>query len=333
MKNLAALAIASFSGAYVSREPIAGQITVANASQYDAANLSTELTAYLAGQAAPENETFLDLMFPPVEAGRFFQFQKHDDDQFITENDDSDIRPVGAAFKRVEYRGSKVNGNLFNKGLTYRQDHDAIMRRPDGSLPSGWENAIANSLRKRLIRAEILRGIALLNAGATNANVTFDATTNPDGLLRAACRLSLTGKGVRPTHLMIGDVAWQLRQDSYEAAARANHAMASHGAYDEAELARYLGLRTVRREESLYQTKKGAAKTDILASLAYVYGAESDQMMDDPSNIKRCYGMTDEGQRFGVYVDAKRKFTDITVEHYSAFISPITTGIRKLTIS
>ena len=329
----AALALASFSGALISKEPIPGQITVANSSQYDAANLSTELTSYIAGQPAPEIEQFLDLMFPSVEAGRFFQFQKHDDESFITETDDSDIRPVGASFKRVEYRGSKQTGNVLNKGLCYRQDHDAIMRRPDGSLPTGWENAIVRNLKNRLLRAELLRGIALLNAGSTNANATFDATTNPDGLLRAACRLSLTGKGVRLTHLMMGDVAWQLRQDAYEAAGRANHAMASHAEYDEAELARYLGLKTVRREDSLYQTKKGAGKTDILASLAYIYGAEDSGMIDDPSNIKRIWSPTDDGPKFGVYVDQKRKYTDIIVEHYSVFISPITSGIRKLTIS
>lgn len=333
MKALSSLAIASFSGALISREPIAGQVTVANDSSYSAANLSQALTAYIAGQPAPDLEEFLNLMFPPVEAGRFFQFQQHTDDKFITETDDSDIRPVNAAFKRIEYRGNKQTGNVLNKGLTYRQDHDGIMRLPNGSLPSGWENAIADDLKRRLIRAEILRGIAILNAGATNANVTFDATTNPDGLMRAACRLSLTGKGVRPTHMMLGDVAWQLRQDSYEAAVRANHAMANHAEYDEAMLARYLGLKTVRREDSLYQTKRGAAKTDLLASLAYIYGASDSPLLDDPSNVKRVWSPTDDGPRFAAYVDQKRKYTDITVEHYSVYISPITTGIRKLTIS
>lgn len=333
MKALSSLAIASFSGAYISQEPIAGQVTVANDSSYSAANLSQALTAYIAGQPAPDLEEYLDLMFPPVEAGRFFQFQQHSDDKFITETDDSDIRPVNAAFKRVEYRGSKTTSSVLNKGLTYRQDHDGIMRQANGSLPTGWENAIADDLRRRLVRAEILRGIAILNAGATSANVTFDATTNPDGLLRAAVRLGLTGGGVRRTHLMIGDIAWQLRQDSYEAAARANHAMSKHAEYDEAELARYLGLKTVRREDSLYQTKRGAAKTDILASLAYIYSASDSPMIDDPSNVKRVWSPTDDGPRFAVYVDQKRKYTDITVEHYSIYISPITAGIRKLTIS
>ncbi len=327
------LAVAAFSGALISNQPVAGQITVANSSQFDAANLSVALTGYIAGQPAPDLEEYMDLMFPPVEAGRYFQFQKHDDEAFITETDDSDIRPVNGAFKRIEYRGTKVAANVYNKGLTYRQDHDSVMRGPNGELPSGWEQRVAARLQRRLIRAEILRGIALLNAGSTNTAVTFDATTNPDGLMRAACRAGLVGKGLRLTHGMIGDVGWQLRQDAYEAAARANHAMASHADYTEEELARYLGLKHVRREDSLYQTAKGAAKSDILGSLAYFYGAESEQLLDDPSNIKRVWSPTDDGQRFSVYVDQKRKWTDITVEHYSVFISPITSGIRKLTIS
>lgn len=337
MKSSALIAanIASFTGAIISEVPIMGQITVANSNQYDAANLSQGLTAYMAGQPAPDLESRLDLLFPPVEVDRRFEFQKHDDEAFITETDDSDIRPIGAAFKRIEYRGSTQLAKAYNKGLTYRMDHDQVVRGPDGKMRAGWENAVADNLRFRLIRAELLRGIALLNAGSTPTSVdwsTSPSTANPDGNIRLACRNSLVGKGIKATHLLIGDLAWMLRQDAYEAGARTN-ALGNHAAYTEDDLARYLGIKTVVREDSLYQTKKGAAKTDIIASLAYVYGAEPGQMLNDASNIKRCWANTDVGQRFGVYVDAKSKFTDITVEHYSTFISPITAGIRKLTIS
>jgi len=324
--------IATFSGALIAVTAVAGQITVANASAYDSANLSQALTAYLAGQPAPDLEAVLDELFPPVEAGRFFEFQKHNDEFFITETDDSDIRPVNGAFKRVEYRGAKITSKVVNKGLTYRQDHDGLTRDGNGKIRPGWEKAIADNLRKRLIRAELLRGIALLEAASTNTNVTWNAASNPDGDLRNAVRLSLTAKGLRPTHLVLGDLAWMYRQDAYEAGTRDNE-LANHAEYDEADLARYLGLSKVRREDSLYQSKKGAAKADILSALAYVYSAEQGQLLDDPSNIKRVWSPTDDGQRFAVYVDAKRKFTDITVEHYSTFISPITAGVRKLTIA
>jgi len=330
MKN--AFNVGTFTGALISDTPISGQVTVANSSAYESANLSRPLTAYIAGQPAPDLEKVLDELFPPVEAGRFFEFQKHADDKFITESDDSDIRAVGAAFKVIQYTGSKVTDKVVNKGLTYRQDHDGLTRDEKGKLRPGWENAIADNLRKRLIRADILRGFALLDAGATNAPVVWNAASNPDGDLRGACRLSLTGKGVRATNLVIGDLAWMLRQDAYEAPGRTND-MANHAAYTEQMLASYLGLRKVRREDSLYQVKKGGAKTDILGSIAYIYGAEEGLLLDDPSNIKRVWSATDSGQRFAVYINKKDKFTDITVEHYSKFISPITAGIRKLTIA
>jgi hypothetical protein len=319
--------IATFTGALIAA-PIAGQITVANASQFESANLSQALTAYIAGQPSPDLEQVLDEMFPPVEAGRFFEFQKHNDEAFITETDDSDIRPVNAAFKKVEYSGSKQTSKVINKGLTYRQDHDGVMRDGKGKLRPGWEKAVADNLRKRLIRAEILRGIALLNAAAVSANYTWNAASNPDGDLRSMARLGLVASGLDRTHLLIGDLAWMYRQDAYEASTRDNE-MANHSEYTEEDLARYLGINKVRREKSLYQTKKGAAKTDILAALAYLYNAEEGQLLDDPSNIKRVWSPTDDGPRFAVYVDQKRKFTDVTVEHYSTFISPITSGIRK----
>jgi len=327
-----AINVGLFSGALISDTPIPGHVTVANSSAYEAANLSQALTAYIAGQPAPDLEKVLDELFPAVEAGRFFEFQKHADDAFITETDDSDIRAPGAGFKRIEYKGSKVSDKVANKGLTYRQDHDGLTRDANGKLRPGWENAIADNLRKRLIRAEILRGFALLDAGAAASALVWNAASNPDGDLRNGCRASLVGKGVRSTHLVIGDLAWMIRQDAYEAPGRTND-MANHAAYTEQQLASYLGLRYVRREDSLYQTKKGAAKTDILGGIAYIYGAEEGQLLDDPSNIKRVWSPTDAGPRFAVYVDRKTKFTDITVEHYSKFISPITAGIQKRTIT
>jgi len=77
-----AINVGLFTGALISETPIPGQITVANSSAYEAANLSQALTAYIAGQPAPDLEKVLDELFPAVEAGRFFEFQKHADDAF-----------------------------------------------------------------------------------------------------------------------------------------------------------------------------------------------------------------------------------------------------------
>lgn len=331
--NTAAVpAVQLFSGAIISDSPLSGKITVANAAQTDASNLSTALTAYLAGSPAPDLEALLDMLFPSIPTGRHAEFMKHDDEAFLTETDDSDIREPGAAFKRIEYNGTFSSVKVKNKGLTYRADHDRLPRDGNGNLIPGWQQRYALMLRLRLIRADLLRGFGVLDAAATNLNRTWNAASNPDGDLRASVRLGHVSQGLKPNRVVIGDPAWQIRQDAYEDSTRENHAMSSHAAYNEDDLARYLGVGMVTREESLYQAKKGGSKNSF-TSHVLIYNAEDNQTEDDPSNIKRFNSNTDSGGRWGVYVDERAKYTDITVEHYSQFVVPISSGIRKITVS
>lgn len=324
--------IALFTGAIISQTALSGQITVANSAQMDAANLSQALTAYIAGAPAPDLEAQLEALFPSIPTGRIAEFLKHGDEAFLTETDDSDIREPGAAFKRIEYNGDKALAKVLNKGLTIRVDHDRLERGPDGALRSGWQQRYVDLLRLRLIRAEILRGFGVLDAAATNLPKTWNAAANPDGDLRASVRLGHTDIGLKPNRIVIGDPAWQLRQDSYEDSTRANHAMANHAAYTTEQLAAYLGVQNVVRHEDLYQVKKNGNKTTIYGHVL-IYNAQAGQTEDDPSNIKRFTSNTDAGGRWGVYVEERAKFTDITVEHYSTFVVPISKGIRKITAS
>lgn len=322
-----------FTGAIISQAPITGEITVANAAQTAASSLSKGLTAFVSGVQAPSIEARLDMLFPAVPAGRFAEFLSFKDESFLTEGDNSDIRQAGSAFKRVEYNGDKVVVAVQNKGLTFRQDMDRVPRDGNGRPRDGWENGRVLMLRERLARADYLRGLAALDAAATNVNRTWNASSNPDGDLRASVRLGMTSHGLKPNRVVIGDLGWQIRQDAYEASTRANHAMSNHASYSEAELARYLGVEMVVREESLYQTKKRANKSDMLAGVALTYHAKEGATEDDPSNIKRFTTETDLGTRWGVYIKREGKLVDITVEHYSVFVLPITRGIRKDTIS
>lgn len=324
--------IALFTGALISADPMMGQITVANSAQMDAANMSIAMNAYIVGSPAPDLEAQLETLFPSVPTSRMVEFQKHDDESFLTETDGSDERAAGAAFKMVEYNGDKGLAKVGNKGLTIRVDHDRLERDASGNIRTGWEQRYVDNLRLRLIRAEILRGFKALDAAATNANKVWDAASNPDADLRAGIRAAHLDSKLKPNRVVMGDLSWQLRQDAYEDESRANHSMSKHAEYSEEDLARYLTVESVMRHEDLYQEKKKGNGIEMLGQ-TLIYNAQAGQTIDDPSNIKRFVSNTDAGGRWGVYVKEHTKFTDITVEHYSTFVSPLTKGVRKITAS
>jgi hypothetical protein len=331
MKHLANY-LALTGASFLSDTPVLGQITRANSSQNFAGSLAQDVQGYLAGLPSTDESARLEALFPGMQTNDFFQFLKSDDEAFLTEADDSDIRGIGAAFKRVEYRGTTATGATVQKGLTMRVDHKTLPK-VNGAVVAGWENRYAAALRARLIRADIVRGIAVVHGASTDLAVTFSSSTNPDGLLRAMVQTGRTASGLLPTHVVIGNSAWQSRQDSYENAARANHAMSNHADYSLEQLARYLGVSKVIIEDGMKQTVKGAAKADRLALLAYSYSATESPIMDDPSNIKRAWSPVTGGGEWGVAVQEAAVYTDITVWHESLIFAPITTGVRRVTVT
>lgn len=312
--------------------PVPGEMTALNSSTNYAGSLSQEVTGFVSGLPSTDEEKLLDLLFPPIETNDMFQFCKADDEAFLTESDDSDIRNVGGSFKRIQFRGTTVTLATQQKGLTLRVDHKQLPKK-DGKIVSGWENQRAAMIKSRLVRADIIRGLALLDAAAVNANEVWDATTNPDGDLRAMIELTRTATGRRATHTLLGATAQQLRQDAYEAPTRANHAMANHANYSMEELARYLNTGKVVIEDGVKQTKKGSTKIDRLGLAAYSYSAEQGALLDDPSNIKRAWNNTPFGGKWAVSIKPDTYYTDITVFQESLLFVPQTTGIRKTTVS
>lgn len=312
--------------------PELGQITVANSSMNFAGSLAQDVQGYLAGLPSTEDETLLNSLFPALQTNDFFQFAKADDEFYLTESDDSDIRAIGSAFKRVQYRGTTVTEATQQKGLTMRVDHKQLPK-VNSKIVAGWEQRYAAALKNRLIRADIVRGLAVLDAAATNAAKTWDATTNPDGDLRAMAQAVRTATGMLPTHVVLGSLAQQTRQDAYEAAARANHAMANHAGYTMEQLAQYLGAGKVVIADGIKQAKKGAAKADVLANIAYAYNATESPIIDDPSNVKRAWSPVKGGGQWAVAIQEYEVYTDITVWQESKIFLPITTGIQKRTIN
>jgi hypothetical protein len=312
--------------------PALGELCVANASQNYAASLAQDITSYLAGPTSPDEEALLDLLFPPVQTADFFQFPVAGDGAFLTEADDSDIRGLGSSFKRIEHTGTTATDATQQKGLTKRVDHRTLPR-VNGAIVAGWENREAASLKKRLIRADLIRGLSVLSGAAHADTKTWSASTNPDGDLRAMVELSRVASGMAPTHLLIGHAAQQLRQDAYEAATRANHAMANHADYTMQQLASYAGAGQAILQNSITQTKKGAAKASMLGLICYAYAAEKGQSIDDPSNVKRAWSPTLGGGQWVVFIQESAAWTDITVFQQSKIFSPMTAGVEKITVS
>jgi hypothetical protein len=313
--------------------PVLGQITVANAAQNYAGSLAQDVQGYLAGLPSSDEMTRLELLFPGVQTNDFFQFAKADDEAYLTEGDNSDIRAIGASFKRVQYKGTTVTDSTQQKGLTMRVDHKTLPKI-GGTIVAGWENRYADALRKRLIRADIVRGLALVDAAANNTAITFSASTNPDGLLRAQAQRSRVALGqLANTIFVIGNASWQGRVDAYEAASRVNTGVVNHSDYDEAELARYLGVKTVHIADGIKQTAKGATKTNVLGLLNYSYSTSDSPILDDPSNVRRAWSPVKGGGEWAVAIQEYDVFTDITVWHESKIFIPFTAGIEKTTVT
>lgn len=313
--------------------PVLGQITVSNSAQNYAGSLAQDVAGYLAGIPSDDQTAMLDALAPGIQTNDFFQFAKADDEAYLTEADDSDIRAAGSNFKRIQYRGTTVTEATQQKGLTMRVDHKTLPK-VNGTIVPGWENRYAEGLRRRLVRADIVRALAVIDAASTNVAITYSASTNPDGLLRAMVQLTRTALGsLADVQVVCGNASWQGRQDAYEAAARVNTGVANHSDYTMEQLARYLGVKRVLLQDGIKQASKGATKTDMLGLVNYSYAVTDSPVIDDPSNIKRCWSPVKGGGEWAVAIQEHEVFTDITVWHESKIIAPITTGVRKTTVT
>jgi len=296
-----------------------GVICAANESRFTSAHYSEPLTGLTVGWKDPEKvDEVLQRLFPEIPVARRFEFKKATNAQaFLSEVDD--IRAIGDSFKRVEYSGTTANESTKNKGLTVRIDHDQC---DDVQV----EIAVAiERLQSRLARNDLRRGITLLEANDTTAGAIFSATTNPDGLVRAALKASADITGVRPNVVIYGEAAWDLRLDAYEDPARVQPTNRADKTME--ELARYFMVDQVEVVKARYQST-ATAKGLIVPSTVYAYSAYPGISKDDPSAVKRFTSKSRNGLRYGVYVVEHEKFTDVSVEMYSNIVA---TGLGIVT--
>ncbi|MBI5770828.1 MAG: hypothetical protein HZA93_23830 [Verrucomicrobia bacterium] len=288
-----------------------GLICAANENRFTASHYSEALTAYTVGWRDTENvDAILARLAPEVPVSRRFEFKNAvNAEAFLSETDD--IRAIGDSFKRVAYKGTTTNEKTLNKGLTIRIDHDDCE-----DLEAEVQRAVGR-LMGRLARNELRRLIVVLEANDTTSAIVFSASTQPDGLIRAALAASADVSGVRPNVVLFGEAAWDLRLDAYEgstapaAAARAGKTLQ--------ELAGYFMVDLVDVVKARYQSS-ATAKSKIVPSTVYAYSAYAGAGKDDPSAIKRFVSSGRGGQRYGVYRQEYEKFTDVSVECYSNLV-------------
>ena len=298
-----------------------GVIALANEARFTAVNFSEPLTAYAIGWRDPTNlQEQLDLMFPPVEVPRRFEYKSaKNSDEFLSEADD--VRAIGAAFKKVEYSGTSVNEKTLNKGLTVTLDRDEMV--------AGTEERTVARLIARLNRNDFRRGVALLAANATNTNKTWNSSADPDQDVADDLLTGGDARGVESNTLVYGPTAWSLRRKAYRA--KTDTALVLDGSMTVDQVVQSLGLDKGLVSKARYQST-AAGKTRVVGSYVFMYYTDPVGSQEDPSNAKHFWTPTESG-RFRVYREEHAKTLDISVEHYGTLACPSSLGMRMFTVS
>ncbi len=303
-----------------------GVIMAANDANFDQTHLSEPLTEYIVDTPDDEGlDVLLDAAFPSVPVGRSFSYRVHDTkESFQIALNDEDVREIGGDFAQVRRTGTQADGRTDNKGLIMILDNDQ-----GGEDAAVQQRAVAN-LRNRLLRTELYRGEALLEANDSAVTPNWgasNAAADPDGDLVQQADLSGDARGIDANIALYGGSAWVTRFLSLGLGGNAaRHQTRNLTPQQLAELA---GLEKVIKSKFRYQSS-ATAKSKVIGAKVYLYYAKSGAMPDDPSNIKRFITSVPGGGMFRVYIEARLKRTVVAVEHYSRLVLTSAVGIRKI---
>jgi len=303
-----------------------GVLALVNENRMEAANYSEAVTGFILGVLGTDLATLqaeLDLIAPSVRVARRFEYKKQATGlSFLA--DQNDERAPGAKFRRVESGGTSVNSKTANRGLSFTLDRDEMV---EGSIEqtAKWLTAI-------LLRNELIRAVAALDAASTNANVVFSASTDPQGLIETALLAAHTARGIYPNKLICGLTAWANARAAYRASTKAGALALAN--MTPTEVAQALAVEALHVSKTVYKTTQKGSKVQFLSNLIYAYFTEDVAHKDDASNIKRFFTPCEGGEQIRVYVDdSQAKTVEVIVEMYSTVAVTDSTGIRKLTVS
>lgn len=300
-------------------------LCLANAASFNDTFFSEPLTTFAQGWRDPSNiEGELEFVAPMVEVPRRFEWRKFAEaNDFMTESDD--VREIGSDFKRVKFTGEIVNDKTYNRGLTMFIDLDEIAGQPN------YRQRYTSYLLRRCARNDLRTAVTLLLASATNAAKTWNTESDPDADLLDLVSLSAGGLGFNPNRIYAGADAWAKRVKVFRA--QDNAGARASAMMTPAELAAWLTIEEMRVSRIHYQSS-ATEKSKVVGSVAVAFYAESGQLPEDPSNIKRFMSRCADGSLRRVYVrEVSEKIEAITVERYVKTVAVSTVGLRKYTIS
>lgn len=303
-----------------------GSAMAANDANFDAAHLNEPLNEFIVDTPDDEGlDVMLESLFPSVPVGRSFSYRVHDNkESFQAALNDEDIREIGGDFGQVRRTGTQTDGRTDNKGLIMILDNDQ-----GGEDPAVQQRAVIN-LRNRLLRSELYRGEALLEANDTAVTPNWgasNAAADPDGDLLQQIDLGGDAAGVNNNTVLYGGSAWVTRFLSLGLGDNAARHQTRNLTPD--QLAELVGVERLVKSNFRYQSSS-TAKSKIVAGKVYSYYAKAGAMPDDPSNIKRFVTNVPGGGVFRVYINSVRKRTEVCVEHYSRLVLTSALGIRKI---
>jgi hypothetical protein len=307
-----------------------GRIAVANENRSDTATLIEPLTAYAAGYKDPENlDDMLEFLAPGVRVARRFEYPVNGSyDNLFAENENGDVRSIGADFKVIKTSGTLVQAKTANKGLTEAIDLDEIEDDVEGAK----QRKVAR-LKRILIRTELIRAIALhvIAAGSASQKSWATSSTNTDAdsdVLSAIDTVRTSANGGFCNRVVYTDSAWTRRILGLRLLNTAG-GYASSGMTPE-QLAAFLGVQGIKRCESVYYNKaaetkrSGVGKASTSGYLGRVLGfyGQSGVDKEDPSTLKRFLSGTVDGSDFRVWEQmVNSKVLHLTVEHNSLLAS------------
>jgi hypothetical protein len=302
-----------------------GITLAANDANFDAAHLSEPLTEYIVDTPDEEGlDVILEQMAPSVPVGRAFTYLVADSTEaFQALLNDEDRREIGGEFGTVRPKGTQTNGRTHNKGLTMILDND------QGGEDSAVQQRAVTNLRNRLLRTEIYRTEALLEANDTALTPNWGATNtsaDPDGNIASDLELGGDARGIDSNTVVYCGGAWLRRFLSLGIGSNAARHQTRN--LTPAQLGELLGAERVLKAKIRYQSS-ATAKTKIGDNKVFSYYVKPGAMPNDPSNIKRFVTAVPGGGMFRVYITPILKRTAITVEHYSSIDLTSSLGIRK----
>lgn len=308
-----------------------GRVLAFNASQFSVNAPSEFLSNYAVRYTDPNQDLLRQLredLAPEVmsQNSAFVQYPVYGfTDAFLAMDNVLDVRRgVGADFATIRNTTkSLVTQKMPEIGLAVEVDEEEEL------LDGDWQQRKVAFLLGILDRSELRQAIALLVAGATNVNKTWDTTAgkDPDQDLMT----ELNAMQIKPNNIWYGPGAWIKRSLALRSQNLAGQANSSVLTPD--QLGQLYGA-TLKVPQPRYAS--GAATTSqIFGSVVMLFTAFAGMTRDDFSNLKTFTAPARNGQKRAVWVrqvgDKRWRIAVSTGKRLVALTSAI--GLETITVS